>query len=161
MRARNHVQTELTIAAAAEAHGGPEPPTQRAVLGHRWMVLQDLDGYIALGDPAARLVVPELPDVDTARPVPEIQSRHAAVTLGDATAPPVTLSVTPSVTPPEAITASAIQAAVHDLIAGTATRAELAVRYGVSPVTIDEWRRVYTDAGLRAVSELVVRPLGS
>jgi hypothetical protein len=58
MRARNQVQAELGIAADAEARGGHEPLEQRARLGHRWMVLQDLDGYIALGDPAARLATP-------------------------------------------------------------------------------------------------------
>lgn len=58
MRARNQIQAELGIAADAEARGGHEPLDQRARLGHRWMALQDLDGYIALGDPAARLVTP-------------------------------------------------------------------------------------------------------
>ncbi len=58
MRARNQVQTELMIAAAeAEASSGQELLAQRALLGHRWMVLQDLGGYLVLGDPAARLAV--------------------------------------------------------------------------------------------------------
>lgn len=157
MRARNQVQTELTIAAVAEARGGQDMSAQRAVLGHRWMVLQDLDGYIALGDPAARLAVAEPEAVEAAGSVAEVQSRPAAAATPDAAAP----SVTPPVTPSAGIDASAIQAAVHDLIAGTATRAELAVRYDVSPATVDEWRRVYTDAGLRAVSELVAKPRGS
>jgi len=75
MRARNQVQAELRIAADADARAGhdhdragPEERSAedrarspgidpRARLGHRWMLLQDLDGYIALGDPAARLAV--------------------------------------------------------------------------------------------------------
>jgi hypothetical protein len=57
MRARNQVQTELAVAAAAEARAGSEPAAQRVRLGHRWMVLADLDGYIALGDPAARMAI--------------------------------------------------------------------------------------------------------
>lgn len=59
MRARNQVQTELAIAAADEARAdheaGQDMNDQRVRLGHRWMVLQDLDGYITLGDPAARV----------------------------------------------------------------------------------------------------------
>ena len=57
MRARNQIQAELVIAAAAEASSGQELLEQRARLGHRWMVLQDLGGYLVLGDPAARLAV--------------------------------------------------------------------------------------------------------
>ncbi|TMQ09277.1 MAG: hypothetical protein E6J91_30625 [Deltaproteobacteria bacterium] len=53
--------------------------------------------------------------------------------------------------------ATAIEAAVHELIAGRATLAELAGRYGVTPATVAAWHRVYTTAGLRAVSELVAR----
>jgi hypothetical protein len=57
MRARTQVQTELAIAAAAEAHAGQDRLDQRVRLGHRWMVLADLDGYLVLGDPAARMAV--------------------------------------------------------------------------------------------------------
>jgi hypothetical protein len=56
-------------------------------------------------------------------------------------------------TPATADTADA--AAVHDLIAGRATLAELTGRSGVEPATVADWHRVYTDAGLRAVSALV------
>ena len=152
LRARNQVQTELTIAAAAEARAGQDQaqdqaqdqPDQRVRLGHRWMVLADLDGYIALGDPAARIAVAgPAARVEPAGPGAEVSSRHAEVVTGDAPAPA------------PAIDAEAIAAAVHALIAGRATLAELAGRYGVPPATVDEWRRVYTDAGLRAVSALV------
>jgi hypothetical protein len=46
-RARQQVEHELAVAAA-----NPDGPAASA---HRWMVRQDLDGYIALGDPAARV----------------------------------------------------------------------------------------------------------
>ena len=56
MRARNQVQTELVVAAADAAAGGDAGTVDPQVrLGHRWMVLQDLAGYVALGDPAARV----------------------------------------------------------------------------------------------------------
>jgi hypothetical protein len=59
VRARTQVQTELTIAADDAARAGQEPADPqlgpRVRLGHRWMVLQDLAGYVALGDPAARI----------------------------------------------------------------------------------------------------------
>jgi hypothetical protein len=61
-RARNQVQTELAIAAGeaeAETDAASDPAAlERVRLGHRWMVLRDLEGYVALGDPAARLHVP-------------------------------------------------------------------------------------------------------
>jgi len=53
MSSRNQVQTELTIASDGDARAGAlDAPAAR---GHRWMVLQDLAGYIVLGDPAARI----------------------------------------------------------------------------------------------------------
>jgi hypothetical protein len=61
MRARNAVGAELAIAADAEARGGPAGLEQRVRLGHRWMVLADLGGYVALGDPAARLAIARPP----------------------------------------------------------------------------------------------------
>jgi hypothetical protein len=48
-RARQQVEHELTLAAADPDATAP------ARLAHRWMVRQDLDGYIALGDPASRV----------------------------------------------------------------------------------------------------------
>jgi hypothetical protein len=78
------------------------------------------------------------------------------VTTRDAIAPPAT----PATLSTAVIDAAAIQAAVHDLIAGSATLAELAGRYGVAPATVAAWRRVYTDAGLRAVSERVASTHG-
>jgi hypothetical protein len=57
MRARNQIQTELAVAAAdaAAAGDGDGPVDPQVRLGHRWMVLQDLAGYVVLGDPAARV----------------------------------------------------------------------------------------------------------
>ncbi len=149
MRARTQVQNELSIAAANAARAGHELPDQQVWLGHRWMVLQDLDGYIALGDPAARIAAgrPEVRARDDAasvepRPVTDIRSGHAGA-IRDAAPPAAT-----------AVDAGTIEAAVHELIAGRATLAELAGRHGVAPAAIAEWHRVYTEAGLRAVSEL-------
>jgi hypothetical protein len=67
-RARNQIQAELAIAAGDPISGDPisggvdaaAPPAPEQIrLGHRWMALRDLEGYIALGDPAARLNVPK------------------------------------------------------------------------------------------------------
>jgi hypothetical protein len=42
-----------------EAAGSPVRATpDRIYSGHLWMSLQDLSGYILLGDPAARVVLP-------------------------------------------------------------------------------------------------------
>jgi len=169
MRAKNQVQNELTIAAAEEARAGQELLDERsgsaegeaggavgidprARLAHRWMVRQDLDGYIALGDPAARMAVAG-PDA-AARGASAIvePARPAEIATRDATSPPATL-------PPATVevSADAMEAAVFDLIAGRATPAEVAARYRVAAEVVDQWRRVYTEAGLRAVGELVAR----
>jgi hypothetical protein len=143
MRARNQVQGEIVIAADAAAAAGMGPDA-RLALGHRWMVLQDLAGYLALGDPAARIAAAAPVGQRAAAPAPApVAEIRTAVTAGAAAAAPAA-----------GLTAEAIQAAVHDLLAGRATLDELAARHGVSPAAVAEWRRVYTDAGLRAVASL-------
>lgn len=157
-RARNQIRTELVIAAEAEAREGQSAPERRAGLAHRWMVLQDLDGYIALGDPAARMAVRGAAARAQGSVAAAIEPAGSidVITRG-AIAPSAT---TPAPLSPAVIDAAAIQAAVHDLIAGSATLAQLAGRYGVDPATVAGWRRVYTDAGLRAVAELVASTHG-
>jgi hypothetical protein len=172
MRARNQILHEIAIAddtAAAAAPAAPRDapraapcggvndaalPRQRGRasplsiddprvrLGHRWMVLQDLAGYIALGDPAARLAAAAQASPRAAGPGPIAEVRTAVAASAPAAAPPA------------AVTAEAIQAAVHDLLAGRVTLDELAARHGVAAAAVAEWRRVYTEAGLRAVASL-------
>jgi hypothetical protein len=141
MRARNQVQAEIVIADDAAAAADPAAGDPRARLGHRWMVLQDLAGYIALGDPAARIAAVARAS-QRAEPAPVAEVRTAAAGAPAAAAPG------------PALTAEAIQAAVHDLLAGRATLDELAARHGVAAAAVAEWRRVYTEAGLRAVAPL-------
>lgn len=142
MRARNQVQAEIAIA-ADEAHrdAAPGGGEARVRLGHRWMVLQDLAGYIALGDPAARIAAARPGRAAPARPgaVDEIRAAPA---------------LDPAAIDAAAIDAATIEAAVHDLIAGRATPAELADRHGVAPATVEQWRRIYTEAGRRALAAL-------
>lgn len=146
MRARNQVQAEIAIADDAAAASDPAAGSasgSRLGLGHRWMVLQDLAGYIALGDPAARIAVAARAS-QRAEPAGAPEVRAAVATR----APAAAASSAPG------LTGEAIQAAVHDLLAGRATLDELAARHGVAPAAVAEWRRVYTDAGLRAVASL-------
>ena len=65
-RAREQAKADIAIAAdrATRANAGGDRVEQQSLdaaeklrLGHRWMLHQDLDGYIVLGDPAARLAV--------------------------------------------------------------------------------------------------------
>jgi hypothetical protein len=141
MRARNQVQAEIVIADDAAAAADPAAGDPRARLGHRWMVLQDLAGYIALGDPAARIAaVARASQRAEPPPVAEVRTAAASAPAAAASGP--------------ALTAEAIQAAVHDLLAGRATLDELAARHGVTAAAVAEWRRVYTEAGLRAVAPL-------
>jgi len=107
------------------------------------MVLQDLAGYVALGDPAARIAA-----------VARASQRAEPAAVAE-----VRTASAPAAASAPALTAEAIQAAVHDLLAGRATLDELAARHGVAAAAVAEWRRVYTDAGLRAVASLA--PAGS
>jgi hypothetical protein len=59
-RARALIDTDISVSAdggvRAQETGG-DPLDERIRLGHRWMLRHDLDGYLLLGDPAARLAV--------------------------------------------------------------------------------------------------------
>lgn len=59
-RARHLAETDIAVSAdeaeRVQAASGPSLE-QRIRLGHRWMLRQDLDGYVVLGDPAARLAI--------------------------------------------------------------------------------------------------------
>lgn len=60
LRAREQIKTDITVSADIEARAqelGEAAPDDRIRLGHRWMLHQDLDGYVLLGDPAARLSI--------------------------------------------------------------------------------------------------------
>jgi len=65
LRVREQAKVDSAIAVdRSERHemspDGSEPglsPDDRVMLGHRWMLHQDIDGYILLGDPAARLAI--------------------------------------------------------------------------------------------------------
>ena len=141
MRARSQIHDEI-VAVADQAAAAPDDDP-RLRFGHRWLVRQDLSGYIALGDPAARLVVPDRSEARPGR-----LAEHAAGAASRA-APEIAPAAAP------AISAEDIEAAVHALIAGLATPDELAARLGATTAAVAEWRRVYTDAGRRALAELV------
>jgi hypothetical protein len=154
--------TKATGHQAASSHAGAAPGQAVAsaakLLTAKLVVAAAIGGVAvaggALGDPAARMAVSGA----SARP-------HGAVAAAANPAGPIHVTTRDAIAPPAppatlataAIDAAAIQAAVHDLIAGRATLAELAGRYGLDPTIVAGWRRVYTDAGLRAVSALVAR----
>ena len=57
-RAKLDVAIEADFQARAEGSGYESwPRSERMRMGHRWMLHQDIDGYILLGDPAARLAI--------------------------------------------------------------------------------------------------------
>jgi hypothetical protein len=142
MRARSRLHDEIVAAADEAAARRDEDPQLR--FGHRWMVRQDLAGYIALGDPAARLVVPHRSEARDAR------SAERTATAASRVAPEIATAA-----PARSVSTADIEASVHALIAGRATPGELAARHGVPEALVEDWRRVYTDAGRRALAELV------
>jgi hypothetical protein len=151
MRARSQIHDEIVVAADQAAAASDADPRLR--FGHRWMVRQDLAGYIALGDPAARLIVPERSETRDSRAVGSAAPPRSAaleIATAGALASPAAAPTAAAPTP----AAEDIEAAVHDLLAGRATAGELAARHGVPVTRVEHWRRVYTEAGRRALSEL-------
>lgn len=136
LRAREQVKTDLTIAADVAARagdGGAALPRERLRLGHRWMLHQDLDGYVLLGDPAARLAV---------------DPRAAAQPRRPAAAP---------VSPGPTIDLDTAEEIVHALIAGNEAPAALAKKHGVDRRLLRQWEQAYLEAGRAALAKLTGR----
>jgi hypothetical protein len=85
--------------------------------GHRWMMRQDLDGYVILGDPAARVAL-GMPGAVPARKVPEVQG-----------------------------VASAMERAIWELIEGHESPRGIAARHGMEHHALLEAFSRYVKAG--------------
>lgn len=158
---RGEVQTELTVAADATAKAqdsGGASSVDPAKLGHRWMLHQDLDGYVLLGDPAARLPID--PAVVKAARRRKRGKRAAPATPSISTpAPsPAAESSTPAESPPAgvdlAVDLATMIAIVGAIIRDEATPKKLAEKHGIARETIEGWVEVYDQAGRAALQKL-------
>lgn len=150
--ARELARTDLLTTADAMARGeqpAGDPLDAEIRLGHRWMLHQDLDGYILLGDPAARLALSRSPrDHGVSRPAPELARN------------PPTMESEPEPEPasdrdvPEELELDQLEDAVHEVIAAEQSRREIAKEYGVSESQISRWHEIYTEAGRAALAKL-------
>jgi hypothetical protein len=136
LRTRRQLDQEMAVRAdAAAADSGNAEKALRLQDGHRWMLRADLDGYVLLGDPAARLQLAPRAKVarSFARSPPEVQVRSA----------PSTRLIGPDV--------DTMEQAVHDLIMGEESIKSLEKKYGVKRRELREWEDLYTEAGRAAL----------
>ena len=134
LRSFNVANTELTTLYDQEEfarQSGRDSPVDPVELAHLWMLRHDLAGYILLGDPAVRLPLtrPE------ATPVLSRQER---------TQPVIALS-----------SGEAMAEAVLTLLSGRECESDMARRVGVPLEELRRWRKVYTEAGRKALVELL------
>ncbi|MCG8418152.1 MAG: hypothetical protein MJE77_09450 [Proteobacteria bacterium] len=155
LETRAQVQTELTVAAdaAARAHeGGEEAPDDDTRLGHRWMLHQDVDGYVLLGDPAARLSI-DPHAIKAARRRKRAARARPESTPEISTAPP---SAEPAAgaNDIDAIDLDTMEEAVHAMLAGEESPKALAKKYSVDRKVLRQWEEIYTEAGRAALQRL-------
>ena len=154
---RGQIEQQVAIYTDEAAKGGGELSEAEATrLGHRWMLHQDLDGYVLLGDPAARL------PIDRDAVAAEAARRRRAAR--NAATQELARGSTPSISTPAATSAPALLSAAVDFktmveIVGMAIREEatpkkLARQHGITRETIDEWVREYDQAGQAALKKL-------
>lgn len=144
LRFFNEKSIELTTLYDEEEHarhaGKPSPidPLARACL---WLLRQDLQGYILLGDPAVRL--PLASPARQASVPPPLQDALAAAGLsafmGSAQAAP----------PREATGA---EKAIIALLTGQLSPEDIATRHGISARELRRWEELYRAAGRAALS---------
>ena len=140
--------TELTTlydyeeSARLAGRDSPVDSTRRA---HLWMLRQDLAGYILLGDPAVRLPLAQA----EAAPTLALQARPSLSAAAD-------LSVSQLVTPGAGSlhSSEAMAEAVLVLLSGEESEQTIASRVGVTRAELRRWRKVYTEAGVKALAAL-------
>lgn len=143
LRGRRQLDQEMAVRADAAA-ADTENPEKAARLedGHRWMLRADLDGYVLLGDPAAKLNL-----------APRATAVRSAVTAAPAPAPvPIQVQSAPK-TAPTGPDVDTMEQAVHDLLIGEAGMKALEGRYGVGRKDLREWEAIYTEAGRAALQK--------
>jgi len=146
LRARRQLDQEIAVRAdAAAADSENAEKAARLEDGHRWMLRADLDGYVLLGDPAARLNLAPRARV----------ARQAAPAPAPTPAPmPVVTTPTPApATAPTGPDVDTMEQAVHELIMGEESVKALAAKYDVSRGTLREWEEIYTEAGRAALQK--------
>lgn len=144
-RARDLVKTDITVSsdAAARTQDAEELTNERIRMGHRWMLHHDLDGYLLLGDPAARLTVQAPARSPRRRPNAEQHARRPA------SLPETERSVD--------VDEHHMEQAVHAMIADADSLEvieSLAETYQVETHTLRAWKEVYTAAGRRALADM-------
>ena len=147
LSARELAKTDLQTATDAMVRGeapGREPIDEDIRLGHRWMLHQDLDGYVLLGDPAARLAIsPPLRQ-------PRATAKSARASASTPAPAPATASDIP-----EHLDVESLEEIVHAMIAGDESPKVLAEKHGVSKKCLREWEDIYTEAGRAALKALL------
>ncbi|WP_428264808.1 hypothetical protein [Haliangium sp.] len=155
-RARSQVRTDLTTAADADALaqvsglGDHASAAERVRLGHRWMLHHDLAGYLLLGDPAARLPVESV-----RRRRRDRRREHPQRPVEPCAPPPAAAYELAQHAPPCPLEQQLghMEQIVHARIQGYSAAA-LAQIHGVEEYLVEQWRRVYTDAGREALAAL-------
>ncbi|KFE61928.1 hypothetical protein [Hyalangium minutum] len=148
MRFFNEANTELTTLYDYEESArlaGRDNPVDSAERAHLWMLRQDLSGYLLLGDPAARL---------------PLTQAEASASLALQVRP--SLSVAPEVSLAQHLASSAgalppteaMAEAVLGMLSGEESEKAIASRMGVPLSELRRWRKVYTEAGLKALAAL-------
>jgi hypothetical protein len=136
-RALNGANTELTILYDDEEFArqvGRASLVDSVQRAHLWMLRQDLSGYILLGDPAARLPLSRAEAAQSLSPWERLKPQ--AVGAG----------VLPS--------AELMAEAVLFMLSAPERETDIAQRVNVTPEDLRRWRKLYTEAGLKALAEL-------
>ena len=153
--ARELARADLLTTADALARGeqpAGDPLDVEIRLGHRWMSHQDLDGYVLLGDPAARLALapPARAPAASRRDRDEASDPAPSPLRAD----PATEIVT-EITSDAGLDLDQLEDAVHEVIAAEQDPAAIAAEYGVSESQISRWHEVYTEAGRAALAAML------
>ncbi|MBN1205376.1 MAG: hypothetical protein JXB05_10675 [Myxococcaceae bacterium] len=148
LRFFNEANTELTTlydheeSARLAGRDNPVDSTERA---HLWMLRQDLAGYILLGDPAVRLPLAQAEATASLAPR-ELPSLRVMPALPMAQALALGAGALPST--------EDMAEAVLLMLSGEESERAIASSVGVPLAELRRWRRIYTEAGLKALAEL-------
>ncbi|WP_224366234.1 hypothetical protein [Hyalangium versicolor] len=148
LRFFNEANTELTTLYDQDESArlaGRDSSVNSAERAHLWMLRQDLSGYILLGDPAVRLPLTGAAAVPR-EVLPERRNPFVAPALPVAQSQVFAMGALPS--------AEDMAEAVLVMLSGEESERALATRVGVPLAELRRWKKVFTEAGLKALAGL-------
>lgn len=141
-----HANKELSDLYDLAEREGDAHTADKARLGHLWMLRQDMEGYVLLGDPAVRIPAMKKPKAKAQAP-----DAPAAMPVSAPPVPEITTPTSPAPALPLPI--EQLEEAIAHLLTGEQAPKALATKYNIDRGELERLAEIYKKAGRAALGE--------